>query len=264
MTRLIETQPRIVTEKSMEALLEASQSAARHSIRGLMRLGWLRGVGVRGAWAFLPPGVGDLQDPYLSLRGWVAVDAGAAFALAGATAAWHLGYLRRRPSTVSIWLKEKAALPPGLRGKFQVVTTEFPATSTKELAPSTALLRKRKLDLTAWASRLPAFGPEALLVQLAQRPASIDWTELAAELPNVTQDADVERTKRLLASSSDTAKQRAAFFFAYSQQVVEAMELLPEKLQPARLGHEGPGHWDNLTHVMDHLLTPRSAAQDKA
>ena len=265
LTQLIEALPPVVTEKSMEGLLEASAADARHTIRGLVRLGWLRGVGVRGAWAFLPPGIGDLQDPYLSLRGWQAVDTDAEFALAGATVAWHLGYLRRRPATVSIWLREKDALPPGLRGKFHVVTTQFPATTpAKELSPTTVLLRKRKLDLTAWSSRLPAFGPEALLVQLAQRPASIDWTELAAELTTVTRDVDIERMKRLLSSSSNSAKQRAAYFFACSQQVSEASNLLPDDRHPVKLGSDGPGHWDKTTQVMDHLLASRASAQDKA
>lgn len=251
----------------MQTLLASSSTSARHTIRGLMRLGWLRGVGVRGAWAFLPPGVAELHDPYLALRGWRAVDVDADFALAGGSAAWHLGYLRRRPAVVSIWLSDKSALPPGLRGKFQIVTTAFPSTpSTKTstaLAPTPALLRKRKLDLTAWASRLPALGPEALLVQLAQRPASVDWTEFAPELAGVVDDADLDRTKLLLSASSDSAKQRAAFFFAHSQRIAEATALLPEKLHPVQLGRGGEGRWDKLTHVMDHLLTSRASAQDK-
>ncbi len=262
LTRLIESAPAVVTEGSIQSLAPVE---ARRTIQALVRLGWLRSVGVHGAWAFLPPGVVELGDPYLSLRAWSAIDPDATFALAGATAAWHLGYLRRRPTTVSIWVKEKAALPHGLRSKFHIVTTEFPeATSTTELSPTPMLLRKRKLDLTAWSSRLPAFGPEALLVQLSQRPASIDWTELATELASVTKDADVERTKRLLGSSSNSARQRAAYFFVHSEQVADAMELLPDARYPVKLGNDGPGHWDKTTQVMDYLLTSRTSAQDKA
>lgn len=264
LTRLIETAPLVVTERS----LHLEPADARKTVQALVRLGWLRPVGVHGAWAFLPPGVVELGDPYLALRGWEAVDPEATFALAGDTAAWHLGYLRRRPTTVSIWLKKKDSLPHGLRGAFHIVTTEFPdATPKTDLLPTTALLRKRKLDLTAWSSRLPAFGPEALLVQLAQRPASIgDWTELAPELAALTGDVDVVRLKQLLASSSNSAKQRAAYFFAQNQRMSEAMAVLPDQRYPVKLGDagDGPGHWHKLTQVMDHLLISRLSAQEKA
>lgn len=263
LTKLIETAPSIVTEHSMAALL-GSPDEERHAIRGLVRLGWLRGAGVQGAWAFLPPGVTDLQDPYLSLRGWRAVDAQAEFALAGTSAAWHLGYLRRRPETTSLWVRSKGALPAGLRGKLHIVTTQFPEATTT--APLGSLLRKRKLDLTAWAARLPAFGPEALVVQVAQRPASVDWTELAAVLDDVILDVDVERLKVLLGAASNAAKQRAAYFFVHANKATEAKELLPRHLQAVRLGAtaDGRGTWDKTTQVMDHLLASRNAAQDKA
>ncbi len=63
------------------------------SVNELPRLGWLVGLPVHGAWAFIPPGQDSVADAYLPLRAWGARDADTKFILAGATAAWHLGYL---------------------------------------------------------------------------------------------------------------------------------------------------------------------------
>lgn len=265
---LAQSAPSIVTEHALAELLGESaevKADAKTMAKGLVRLGWLRPAGVRGAWAFLPPGVDDLGDPYLGLRAWAAVDPAARFALAGETALWHLGYLPRRPADVTVWVPFKKALPKGLEGTVRLVTTAFPTSvEVKTLSPAPALMKKRRLDLTAWASKLPAFGPEAVLVQMAQRPASIaSWVEVAPVLENVVADIDIERLKLLLSSSTNAAKQRAAYFCELSRASMHAMELLPKKLVPVDLGKKGAGRWDNVTHVTDRLVFPLLGANAK-
>lgn len=264
---LSQSAPTIVTEATVAELIRDSASAgdARSRVKRLVRLGWLRPTAVRGAWAFLPPGVDELADPYLDLRAWRAVDPTARFALAGESALWHLGYLPRRPDAVTLWVPLRSELARGLVGKMSLVTTKFPSdVDPKTMAPALALLKKRRLDLTAWSSRLPAFGPEALLVQMAQRPASVgSWVEVAPRLKDIVADIDIERLKRLLSASPDAAKQRAAYFCEIVGAHFHAAELLPEKLVPVDLGKKGPGRWDNVTHVTDRVVAPLLEANAK-
>ncbi len=266
LSKLVQSAPAIVTEHSIVRFLDdAPTQSPKVAIQRLVRAGWLRGVGIRGAWAFLPPGVDELADPYLGLRGWRAVAPDAGFCLAGETAAWHLGYLPRRPEAVTVWLSKTTTLPSGLKGTVRCVTTDFPDDVDKRLlGPSMSLLKKRRLDMTTWASRLPAFGPEALLVQMAQRPASIEsWVDVAEKLKDIVADVDVERLTSLLAASNDAARQRAAYFFSFAGAAPESLGL-PEKLRPVELGSGGRGHWDNATGVNDHLLrvVPRPVRPD--
>lgn len=136
----------------------------------LRRLGWLVGLPVQGAWAFIPPGQDAVADPYLPLRAWRARYPRAEFLLAGEAAGWHLGYLDRRPDgPIPIWKRAALRFPDGLRPCVTVVQLKWGDTSTKELQPSAALLALRHLDIVNWAGGLLAFGPEALLVQLAAR-----------------------------------------------------------------------------------------------
>lgn len=269
LTRLAQATPSIVTEEDIKELLaeegRATLSDASKMAGRLVRLGWLRPTAVRGAWAFLPQGVEDLGDPYLGLRAWASVDPKARFALAGETALWHLGYLPRRPAGVTIWLPTKDALGKGLKGRVRLVSTTFPkSVDVQALSPTLALLKKRRLDLTAWASKLPAFGPEAVLVQMAQRPASIaSWVEVAPVLKDIVADIDIDRLKLLLSSSTNAAKQRAAYFCELSRASVYTMELLPKKRVPVDLGKGGPGRWDNITYVTDRLVAPLLDANAK-
>jgi hypothetical protein len=267
MAKLAQSSPPIVTEETIAQLLQEDRAEqdAKVMVKRLVRLGWLRPIGVRGAWAFLPPGVDELADPYLDLRGWRAVDPKARFALAGESALWHLGYLPRRPEAVIVWVPFKKALPRGLEGKIRLVTTEFPSKVDEQaMAPALALIKKRRLDLTAWSSRLPALGPEALIVQMAQRPASIaSWVEVAPRLKDIVGDVDIGRLKLLLSVSTDAAKQRAAYFCEVVGAPLHAMELLPKKLLPVDLGKKGSGRWNKLTNVTDRLLLPLLEANAK-
>lgn len=265
LSKLVQSAPVVVTEQSIARFLaDAPTESPKVAIQRLVRLGWLRGVGVRGAWAFLPPGVDELADPYVGLRGWRAVAPNSAFCLAGETAAWHLGYLPRRPDAVTVWLSPTTTLPSGLKGTVRCVTTDFPDDIDELLlGPSLSLLKKRRLDMTTWASRLPAFGPEALLVQMAQRPASIDsWVDIAERLKDIIADVDVIRLGSLLAASNDAARQRAAYFFRFVGGEHPALGL-PERLRPVELGTGGRGHWDNATGVNDHVLRPLLNANAK-
>ena len=86
----------IVTSDELAGRLESAcpEREFASAVRELVRLQWLVATRRRGAWVFVPPGDALLRDPYADLRAWIAVDH-PVVALAGDSAAWHLGYLGR-------------------------------------------------------------------------------------------------------------------------------------------------------------------------
>ncbi len=268
LAELSQTVPAVLTlERVKETLCTVGSTVSPESaVRSLVRLGWLEGVGLRGVWEFLPPGVEHRADPYVALRAWRALEPNSDFCLAGDNAAWHLGYLSRVPERVTVWLKPRATVPKGLRGKVETVRTRFSleTTNLRRLHPSGALLTKRRLDLIAWASGLPAFGPEALLVQVAQRPASFHaWVDLTEKLGELARDIEMVQLSELIKASTNGARQRAAYLLHLGGRG-EWRELLPENPQPVEFGEEGPAKWHAETAVNDHLLHALVGANAKA
>lgn len=96
---LARDRPAVVTKEDVaQRLAEAGcERAPDSAVRELRRIGWLVQLAVKGTWAFIPPGEDAVSDPYLPLRSWLARDQNAGFMLAGASTAWHLGYLDRQP-----------------------------------------------------------------------------------------------------------------------------------------------------------------------
>ena len=148
-----------------------------------MAAGWLISAGRRGVRAFVAPGENEVTDPYVSLRAWAATP-GVVFALAGESAAWHLGLLARRSAgPISIWIPEGSAIPNALRGEVHFVRLGWGPEMVGRVGPCRQWLRGRVLDLTRWSAWLPAFGPEALLVQLGVRPTSFAaWGDFAVNI----------------------------------------------------------------------------------
>ncbi|MGH3490707.1 MAG: type IV toxin-antitoxin system AbiEi family antitoxin, partial [Actinopolymorphaceae bacterium] len=146
--------PSVVTREDIARRLSdaASGRDVDPTINELRRLGWLVGLPIQGTWAFIPPGQDVVADPYLPLRAWKARDDDANLLLSGAAAAWHLGYLDRRPEgRIQVWLPSGLRLPDGLRPHVSVVQIKWPPDVAELLAPSAALLVRRRLDIVAWA-----------------------------------------------------------------------------------------------------------------
>ena len=167
--RLAQDRPAVVTRADIGMYLAEVDSSrdVDDTVKHLQRLGWLVPVHIKGVWAYLPPGEEEITDRYIDLRAWMARDPDAVFALAGEAAAWHLGYLDREFSGLPpIWLPTETRMPFGLRQYVSEVKLGWGAQEIKQLLPSSQLLHQRHLDLTKWAGGIPAFGPEALVVQL--------------------------------------------------------------------------------------------------
>jgi AbiEi antitoxin C-terminal domain len=268
--------PTVVTrddlaERLVEVGVDRTVDSAVHELR---RLGWLVTLPVHGVWAFVPPGVGELLDPYIGLRAWRARDPDAGFMLCGATAAWHLGYLDRDTgSPVSVWIPSSTRLPDGLRPHVSIVRFEWAAKSLKTLAPSSKFLIDRKLDLLRWASALPAFGPEALVAQLAIRPSSFaPWVDLVAHLARLVYDCDDDRLAALLNGQPTAAWQRAAYLLHAGGESERGMSLFDgcsNKAKPkTRFAHPAIDTadpvWIAEYNLIDALVAPLQAVIGKA
>lgn len=272
LTRLARERPAVVTHADVERLLAetGSDRQPQAAVRELRRLGWLVPLHITGAWAYLPPGEDEVTDPYIDLRGWRARDPGTVLALAGEAAAWHLGYLDRAPGgPPAVWLPDRARLPYGLRSRLTIITLRWQAQDARHLGPSPRLLHRRHLDLTRWATGLPAFGPEALLVQLAARPSSLRaWADLISHLEELAGDCDPQRLITLLQGQSGSAWQRAAYLLARGccrQPALEVFEHRPSSaLLKTQFGTGGRSVWDGEFNVADHLIAPLQAALGKA
>lgn len=236
----------------------------------LQQLGWFASLHLKGVWTFVPAGEADVNDPYIDLRAWKARDPDASFALAGEAAAWHLGYLPRNfGGTIAVWLPSKRRVPHGLRSYVSLVRLGWTGEQTRELAPTPRLLRRKGLDLTNWATGLPAFGPEALVVQLAARPASFRvWADLIPQLDILASDCDDGKIERLLGGQSASAWQRAAYLLHRGGRTDDAVDLLkrrPSKsMTVASFGDGATAVWSSQFSVNDHLIAPLQEQLGKA
>ena len=237
-------------------------------IRTLVELHWLTGTHIKGVWNFLPPGETTTGDPYLDLRAWLAKDPDARFALAGEAAALHLGYLDRLyDGKVALWMPEGHRPPAGVRPLVSIVRLALP--DGADFAPSWALLRRKGLDVNDWATGLPAFGPEALLVQLAARPASFGpWADLVAHLPVLTADCDPDRVIALIQGQSMSTWQRTAYLLQAGGRASSADEVFAKrpagKLAHVIMGEGDAGAHDARFAVLDRLVAPLLAQTGKA
>jgi AbiEi antitoxin C-terminal domain len=261
--RLTQDLPAILTRRDIAAYLTelGMRREPETTVRDLVRLGWLRGTSSQGVWEFLPLGETVSVDPYLSLRAWRADEPGAVFALAGEAAAWHLGYLDRRyGGPVRLWLPEGERPPFGARSHVAVVRLGWAAGVASNVAPDRKLLRRKRLDLTRWATGLPAFGPEALLAQISIRPASFKpWTDLAAHIVDLAGDCEVDRVVNLLEGQRPTAWQRAAYLLDIGGAHDSANSVI-ERRGPASLSHVTLGSGPEGDHSARFNLTDRVVA----
>lgn len=261
----------VTTEVIGEYLREAgSDREAARVASDLQQLGWLSTLHVKGAWAFVPAGEQRPSDPYLDLRGWQARDPDAVFALAGEAACWHLGYIQRRYlGTVAVWLPKGQRVAHGLRSHVSIVRIAWDTAEVHTLGPTSKLLRRKRLDLIAWASGLPALGPDAILVQLAVRPSSFRvWADLVGQLEMLAADCDLTRVAALLADQSASAWQRAAYLLDRGGRHDDAATLLASRpsgsIPSAQLGEGPEAIWSNKFHVNDHIVAPLQLQLGKA
>lgn len=258
--------PESVTHLTIEEYLKelGQETGSREALASLVRTGWLKKTKIRGVYAFIPLADSDFVDSYIELKGYKQIHPEAIFYLAGVSAAWCLGYLDREPLKPMIWIQSHIDLPKNLRASIETVTIPFATTDHKSISPSFSLLRKRNLDVVKWSKGLPAFGPEALLVQMASRPATFKgWIDLAGKIKEFVSDIDFEKLLTVSQDLSAASCQRMSYILKLGG-LEGSAKILPRKLSPTRLGKDGPSHWDAETMVIDHLIQPMMNAHAKA
>lgn len=272
LARLSQDQPPVVSRPDIAAYLVelGDRRDVDDTIRQLVRLDWLQPSPSQGVWVFIPLGEDGVDDPYVSLRAWKAKSPDAVFALAGEVAAWHLGYLDRRfTGPPRVWIPEGNRLPFGARSRLTTVHLGWNRDVADRVGPSRALLRRRGLDLTRWAGGLAAFGPEALLAQLAIRPSSFQpWADLADHMQDLTGDCDVAALSELLTGQSPTVYQRAAYL-AYIGGAAGLSDAILEQRSNAPMAHvflgaHGVGVFTSRFNMTDRLVAPRLLVAGKA
>lgn len=271
---LARDEPRVVTRTDIDKLLDEFEVARTtdEAVSELRRLGWLVRLGVAGTWTFIPPGHAEVVDPYLGLRAWDRI-ASPGFHLCGANAAWFLGYLDRAPDgRTQILLSAGTVLPKGLRSS--VSTLRLPWSSDPTiLEPTQRFLVHRRLDLVRWSDGLPCVGPEALVAQVALRPASFKpWDDLIAHLARLVEDTDDSRLTRLLEGSSAAAWQRAAYLLhagGSPERGTALLDTAPFERWPVTAFAVGTtsnddGLWVPQYELVDRLIYPTQAQLGKA
>lgn len=264
--------PMVVTREEIASYLDevGSDRDPKQTAFDLQRLGWLASLRTKGAWAFVPAGEASVSDPYIDLRAWKAREPEALFALAGEAAAWHLGYLPRvYDGLPSVWIPAEVRPPHGLRSRISQVRLDWSESQVGLIAPSTRLLLHKGLDVTGWASGLPALGPEALIVQLAARPSSFRcWTDLIPQLDQVASDCDTNNLTQLLVGQSTSAWQRAAYVLDRGGRNEDADSLMgrcPNSSRPVTSLGRGPSAvWSPQFRINDHLIAPYEQKLGKA
>lgn len=272
LARLSQDQPVVLTRDDLQRYLDelGMDRPVGRTIDDLRRLGWLVTLRVQGAWAFVPMGQEPAHDRYLDLQAWRVRDQAAVFALAGEAAAWQLGYVAREfQGPIALWVPRGVRPPFGLRPVVSVIRLGWSAEIARQLPPRPALLHKRGLDLTRWADGLPAFGPEALMVQLACRPASFRaWPDLVERLSRLAIDCDLDRLELLVSGQSTSCRQRAAYLLHRGGRHDEAVDLLnrrsTQELPEVVFGEGAPSVWSREFNISDRLIAPMQGLLGKA
>jgi hypothetical protein len=270
--RLAQDRPAVLTRADVGSYLAAVGSTRNvdTTVKHLQRMGWLVAVHLRGVWAYLPPGEEEITDHYIDLRAWRARDPDAVFALAGEAAAWHLGYLDRQFSgPPAIWLPTETRMPFGLRPYVSEVKLGWSATAIRQLVPTPPFLHKRHLDLTTWAGGIPAFGPEALVVQLSARVKSFrSWADLIPHLEQLVVDCDIEKLSALLEGKSQSAWQRAGYLLHCGGRQDDGLSLMDRRPTPRMadvIFGDGPeAVWIPQFRIVDRLIAPLQRDLGKA
>lgn len=261
---LARDRPPVLNRELLAEYLEevGSPRSPEATERELRRLGWLRPLPMKGAWAFVAPGDKALADPYLGLHAWRQRNPTAGFVLAGEAAAWHLGYLSNPSSRApAIWLPPDQRPPHGLRAELTVVRIHWSVDLYGYLGPTNELLRSKGFNPATWAELLPCFGPEALLTQLALRPASFRvWPDLVPRIDQLSGDCDLNVLTKLLTGQSQSAWQRACYILDCGGQRSIAITLFMRR--PARRLAKvqfGSGHEIAYNHefgIIDSIIAP--------
>lgn len=194
--RLELNRPEVVTLRDIEGICdeEGIGTEPRVVASRLKKAGWLLPTGQRGAWEFAPAelaGPYSACDPLLPVKAFAAANPKAEPLLRGQTAAWAMGLADRVPATVEVAI--------GM-GAHTAVPECISACSYRTTLPP----RRAKGALS--------LSPEAVVVQMAERPSSVrSWASAAEWLPDVMAEMSADAALTELEGKSAATAQRTGY-----------------------------------------------------
>lgn len=168
--------------------------AAREAVAELVRRGWLRPIGVRGTYEFIPgaaAGPYPSGDPWLVLRAELVSHPGKLHVGAN-SAAWLRGYAQRPPPRHIVVAPSGAWVPRPVRSAYRVLAT----------APAPA---------SDAVDGLPVPTPAELLAEVAQVAPRLSLDAAQGWLRRLLEDTTPHDLIRVLSDREDRTKARAGY-----------------------------------------------------
>ncbi len=185
----------ITIDDIQHARPDLRRATIRQGITDLIRRRWLRPVGVRGTYEFIPgaaAGPYPSGDPWLVLRAELARWPGR-FHVGATSAAWLRGYAQRSPQPHIVVATPVGAIPRPLRDAYHVLTTHpAPAHDTVDL--------------------LPVPTPAELFVEVAQLAPRLSLDGARGWLRRLLADTAPESVAAALRDRNVATRARAGYF----------------------------------------------------
>ncbi|MGH9892590.1 MAG: type IV toxin-antitoxin system AbiEi family antitoxin [bacterium] len=172
---------------------DLSPAVARNAATQLVRRGWLRPLGFRGTYEFIPgaaAGAYPSADPWIPFRAWIA-RGGQDIHVGGNSAAWLYGYLERSPAK-HILVTSRRRVTPRLVDTYRVIRT-------------------RPAPAGATIAGLPVPKPGELFVELAQLAPRLRLDGAVEWLPRLAEDIQPSNLVALLEDRGPATVARVGF-----------------------------------------------------
>ena len=184
----------VTVEDVQRARPDLDRAVARRAITDLVRRGWLRPIGRRGTYEFIPgaaAGPYPSGDPWLILRAELARRL-ARFHVGPNSAAWLLGYAQRSPNPHIVVTTPEVRIPRLLRATYRVLATDpAPAHGTVD--------------------GLPVPTPPELFAEVAQLAPRLSLDAARGWLRRLLEDIDPSSVAQVLGDRGVATRARAGY-----------------------------------------------------
>lgn len=232
--------PEIVTIAQMKKLCDAFDIATAPKVVAarLRKQGWLLPTSQRGVWEFAPAelaGPYSSADPLLPFKSFMASKPDIFCALTFQTAAWALGFADRVPAVLDIAF----AAPPQVKTPASMKVSVF----------------KSNLE-PLQAKGVSVLAPEAILVQMVQRPTSLrSWQAVTEWLPDLAYEAKTgSMLQELEGRSNATAVKTGYLLQGLRPDIAKAIKLTCATNQKTNFGSGRQIRYDAEWGVADAIL----------
>ena len=217
---------------------ELDRALVRQGIAQLVRRGWLRPIGVRGTYEFIPgaaAGPYPSGDPWLVLRAALRRHPGV-FYVGATSAAWLLGYDQRSPAPHLVVTTPDVRAPRPLAAAYRVLRTDpAPASGTVD--------------------GLPVPAPPELFAEVAQLAPRLMLNAARGWLRRLLDDAPPEEVAAILRDRGVATRARAGF-------LAETCGATEHTTAIAALGPLGDGPFYTGPRRVDGTFSPRWRVYD--